>query len=148
MPVELHGEHATSRTSVCGLFVCYPHVSRGCPEGRLWTEPPAHPPTDTIYDEDEVLLALAEQLGTFTTLVGGPEFVHCLLVSRGGRIWTSSQPRVTFAPDTVWRGQHPLALPELGPAVRTHRRLLSRICPHSPSTPCHLPCRALVALWS
>lgn len=36
-------------------------------------------PTDTIYDEDEVLLALAEQLGTFTTLVGGPEYVHCLL---------------------------------------------------------------------
>uniref|UniRef100_A0A8C5L1Z8 Protein phosphatase 2, regulatory subunit A, alpha n=1 Tax=Jaculus jaculus TaxID=51337 RepID=A0A8C5L1Z8_JACJA len=35
--------------------------------------------TDTIYDEDEVLLALAEQLGTFTTLVGGPEYVHCLL---------------------------------------------------------------------
>lgn len=48
-------------------------------------------PADTIYDEDEVLLALAEQLGTFTTLVGGPEYVHCLLVSpvrggcRGGR---------------------------------------------------------------
>lgn len=41
--------------------------------------------TDTIYDEDEVLLALAEQLGTFTTLVGGPEYVHCLLVSLGGR---------------------------------------------------------------
>jgi serine/threonine-protein phosphatase 2A regulatory subunit A len=35
--------------------------------------------TDTIYDEDEVLLALAEQLGTFTPLVGGSEFVHCLL---------------------------------------------------------------------
>ncbi|PIO16566.1 hypothetical protein AB205_0161090, partial [Aquarana catesbeiana] len=35
--------------------------------------------TDTIYDEDEVLLALAEQLGTFTSLVGGPEYVHCLL---------------------------------------------------------------------
>lgn len=35
---------------------------------------------DTIYDEDEVLLALAEQLGSFTLLVGGPEFVHCLLV--------------------------------------------------------------------
>uniref|UniRef100_A0A8C3F2U8 Uncharacterized protein n=1 Tax=Chrysemys picta bellii TaxID=8478 RepID=A0A8C3F2U8_CHRPI len=32
--------------------------------------------TDTIYDEDEVLLALAEQLGTFTALVGGPEYVH------------------------------------------------------------------------
>ncbi|KAL1778675.1 serine serine/threonine-protein phosphatase 2A 65 kDa regulatory subunit A alpha isoform [Sigmodon hispidus] len=31
------------------------------------------------YDEDEVLLALAEQLGTFTTLMGGPEYVHCLL---------------------------------------------------------------------
>ena len=35
--------------------------------------------TDTIYDEDEVLLALAEQLGTFTQLVGGPEHVHVLL---------------------------------------------------------------------
>ncbi|KAL1481901.1 hypothetical protein MTO96_015217 [Rhipicephalus appendiculatus] len=29
--------------------------------------------TDTIYDEDEVLLALAEQLGNFTPLVGGPD---------------------------------------------------------------------------
>lgn len=37
--------------------------------------------TDTIYDEDEVLLALAEQLGQFTPLVGGPEYVYCLLVS-------------------------------------------------------------------
>ena len=37
--------------------------------------------TETIYDEDEVLLALAEQLGSFTKLVGGPEYVYCLLVS-------------------------------------------------------------------
>lgn len=36
--------------------------------------------TETIYDEDEVLLALAEQLGSFTPLVGGPDYVHCLLV--------------------------------------------------------------------
>uniref|UniRef100_A0A2K6G3B6 Protein phosphatase 2 scaffold subunit Abeta n=1 Tax=Propithecus coquereli TaxID=379532 RepID=A0A2K6G3B6_PROCO len=35
--------------------------------------------TDTIYDEDEVLLALAEQLGNFTGLVGGADFAHCLL---------------------------------------------------------------------
>ena len=35
---------------------------------------------DTIYDEDEVLLALAEQLGTFTQLVGGENHVHVLLV--------------------------------------------------------------------
>ena len=35
---------------------------------------------DTIYDEDEVLMALAEQLGNFSPLVGGPEHVHCLLV--------------------------------------------------------------------
>lgn len=34
---------------------------------------------DTIYDEDEVLLALAEQLGNFVPLVGGSEYVHCLL---------------------------------------------------------------------
>jgi len=36
---------------------------------------------DTIYDEDEVLLALAEQLGDFTPQVGGADFVHTLLVS-------------------------------------------------------------------
>jgi serine/threonine-protein phosphatase 2A regulatory subunit A len=35
---------------------------------------------DTIYDEDEVLLALAEQLGQLTPLVGGAEYVHCLLI--------------------------------------------------------------------
>ncbi|CAG9771184.1 unnamed protein product [Ceutorhynchus assimilis] len=35
--------------------------------------------TETIYDEDEVLLALAEQLGQFTSLVGGPDYVSCLL---------------------------------------------------------------------
>jgi len=35
--------------------------------------------TETIYDEDEVLLALAEQLGQFIPLVGGPEYAHCLL---------------------------------------------------------------------
>ena len=34
---------------------------------------------ETIYDEYEVLLALAEQLGQFTPLVGGPDYVHCLL---------------------------------------------------------------------
>ena len=41
--------------------------------------------TDTIYDEDEVLLALAEQLGLFTNLVGGPEHAYVLLVSLAGR---------------------------------------------------------------
>ncbi|CAG0921341.1 unnamed protein product [Notodromas monacha] len=35
--------------------------------------------TETIYDEDEVLLALAEQLGQFTAMVGGPDHVCCLL---------------------------------------------------------------------
>ncbi|CDW58966.1 serine:threonine protein phosphatase 2A 65 kDa [Trichuris trichiura] len=35
--------------------------------------------TDTIYDEDEVLLALGEQLGNFTHFVGGPKYVSCLL---------------------------------------------------------------------
>jgi len=35
--------------------------------------------TDTIYDEDEVLLALAEKLGEFVPLVGGPAHAHTLL---------------------------------------------------------------------
>uniref|UniRef100_A0A336M5T6 Protein phosphatase PP2A regulatory subunit A n=1 Tax=Culicoides sonorensis TaxID=179676 RepID=A0A336M5T6_CULSO len=35
--------------------------------------------TESIYDEDEVLLALAEQLGNFTSLVGGPEFAMYLI---------------------------------------------------------------------
>ena len=36
-------------------------------------------PNNFFPDQDEVLLALAEQLGTFTPLVGGKEHVHCLL---------------------------------------------------------------------
>uniref|UniRef100_A0A2K5MQA2 Uncharacterized protein n=1 Tax=Cercocebus atys TaxID=9531 RepID=A0A2K5MQA2_CERAT len=47
--------------------------------------------TDTIYDEDEVLLALAEQLGNFTGLVGGPDFAHCLLLFKGGTLRRTGQ---------------------------------------------------------
>lgn len=39
---------------------------------------------DTIYDEDEVLVALAEQFGQFTKLVGGTEFAHVLLAPLEG----------------------------------------------------------------
>ncbi|CAH8595268.1 unnamed protein product [Schistosoma margrebowiei] len=35
--------------------------------------------TETIYDEDEVLLTLAEQIGTLVPYVGGPEYAHSLL---------------------------------------------------------------------
>merc|ERR1711970_1418618 len=35
--------------------------------------------TDTIYDEDEVLLALAEKLGDFVEYVGGLGYSHTLL---------------------------------------------------------------------
>ena len=31
---------------------------------------------DSLDDEDEVLLALADELGTFTEYVGGKEFAH------------------------------------------------------------------------
>ena len=39
-------------------------------------------PPDTLDDDDEVLWALAEQLGDkdFVVFVGGPEFAHTLLV--------------------------------------------------------------------
>lgn len=36
---------------------------------------------DAVYDEDEVLLAMAEELGKFTNLVGGPEYAYTILVS-------------------------------------------------------------------
>ncbi|KAK2081224.1 Serine/threonine-protein phosphatase 2A regulatory subunit A alpha isoform [Saguinus oedipus] len=42
--------------------------------------------TDTIYDEDEVLLTLAKQLGTFTTLVVGPEYT-CTACCRPWSRW-------------------------------------------------------------
>lgn len=35
--------------------------------------------TESIYDEDEILRELADQLGKFVPLVGGPEYVSCLL---------------------------------------------------------------------
>ena len=34
---------------------------------------------DSVEDEDEVLTALAEELGNFTEYVGGPEYGHILL---------------------------------------------------------------------
>lgn len=35
--------------------------------------------TETIYDEDEVLREMAQQLVEFVPLVGGPDYVYCLL---------------------------------------------------------------------
>lgn len=35
--------------------------------------------TESVDDEDEVILALAEQLASFVPLVGGPEFAFTLL---------------------------------------------------------------------
>jgi serine/threonine-protein phosphatase 2A regulatory subunit A len=35
--------------------------------------------TEAVDDEDEVLLALAEQLGKFVDHIGGPEESKCLL---------------------------------------------------------------------
>ena len=35
---------------------------------------------ESVDDEDEILLALAEQLGLLTPYVGGTEFAHLLLV--------------------------------------------------------------------
>lgn len=36
-------------------------------------------PLDSVEDEDEVLTALAEELGNFIEYVGGPEYGHVLL---------------------------------------------------------------------
>lgn len=36
-------------------------------------------PTDSIDDEDEVLLAVASELANFAEYVGGPEYAHFLL---------------------------------------------------------------------
>lgn len=35
--------------------------------------------TESVEDEDEVLTALAEELGSFIEYVGGPEYGHVLL---------------------------------------------------------------------
>uniref|UniRef100_A0A672R2X2 Serine/threonine-protein phosphatase 2A 65 kDa regulatory subunit A alpha isoform-like n=1 Tax=Sinocyclocheilus grahami TaxID=75366 RepID=A0A672R2X2_SINGR len=63
------------RHRLCGLSGWGFLAASGCSTRVLREEVTQH----TIYDEDEVLLALAEQLGNFTMLVGGPEYVHCLL---------------------------------------------------------------------
>lgn len=91
--------------------------------------------TDTIYDEDEVLLALAEQLGTFTPLVGGKEHVHCLLPpleslatveetivrDKVGIASSFFQPEILLFANRPWRacGRSPSSI-----AVRTLRRIL------------------------
>ena len=54
---------------MCAIIVVLPSLS-------------LHYTTDTLDDDDEVLWALAEQLGDkdFVVFVGGPEFSHTLLV--------------------------------------------------------------------
>ena len=49
-------------------------------------------PADSLDDEDEVLWALAEQLGLpdFVAVVGGPQHAHTLLVSEWGSSQTTS----------------------------------------------------------
>lgn len=37
------------------------------------------PATESVEDEDEVLVALSEELGNFIEYVGGPPFGHVLL---------------------------------------------------------------------
>jgi serine/threonine-protein phosphatase 2A regulatory subunit A len=49
--------------------------------------PPSHPesgqyltsPLESVEDEDEVLVALSEELGSFIEYVGGPDWGHVLL---------------------------------------------------------------------
>ena len=51
-----------------------------CPSGVERTRSELIPfLTDTIYDEDEVLLALAEQLGSFTQVCSVVAIVHRLM---------------------------------------------------------------------
>ena len=74
---------------------------------------------DTIYDEDEVLLALAEQLGTFTPLVGGK------VMARSELIIPHSFP-VNFTIFTILKAKPTLApgacsLPAAAPGEPRHR---------------------------
>ena len=51
--------------------------------GTIKLIPNPSAPADSLDDEDEVLWALAEQLGLpdFVAVVGGPQYAHTLLVS-------------------------------------------------------------------
>ena len=77
---------------------------------------------DTIYDEDEVLLALAEQLGTFTPLVGGKVMARTDLSRSSGLrlllilqcIFTTLKLQPTLAPGAC-------SLPAAAPGEPRHR---------------------------
>ena len=64
-------------------------MARSAHAGCIWTtRTPASPPSlsllaptaDSIDDEDEVLLALADELGNFVSYVGGPAHATSLLL--------------------------------------------------------------------
>ena len=74
---------------------------------------------DTIYDEDEVLLALAEQLGTFTPLVGGKVMARSEPIIRIGfavnfTIFTILKLQFTLSPGAC-------SLPAAAPGEPRHR---------------------------
>ena len=84
-------------------------------------------------DEDEVLQALAEELGGFVAHVGGPEHAHCLL---------APLETLSMVEETVVRDKAVESMSTIG-AVLPEAHLVEYFCPlikvRSPSLPLSLP---------
>lgn len=82
-----------------------------------------HPPTsdrapgpdaDSIDDEDEVMLVLAEELGKFTDYIGGPEYILILLPALENM--AMQEESVVREKVCAWVGRRWAAVPRVDPS--------------------------------
>lgn len=77
-PTPLHHRPGLGRRAHSGGIDSLPGWSAPSPH-RTPLDSPSNTSTESVEDEDEVLVALSEELGNFIEYVGGPQWGHVLL---------------------------------------------------------------------
>lgn len=77
-PTPLHHRPGLGRRAHSGGIDSLPRWSAPSPQ-RTHLYSPSNASTESVEDEDEVLVALSEELGNFIEYVGGPQWGHVLL---------------------------------------------------------------------
>lgn len=77
-PTPLHHRPGLGRRAHSGGIDSLPRWSAPSPH-RTHLDSPSNNSTESVEDEDEVLVALSEELGNFIEYVGGPQWGHVLL---------------------------------------------------------------------
>lgn len=101
-------------------------------ETRSWMTTYCSSLVDSIDDDDEILLAVAEELGNFTTYVGGSEFAHVLLGPLQN-LATVEEVLVREKVKPKWQKNTPILMDSFPDLVNHHHHRLLNPCAKWPS---------------